>query len=240
MKTDAIIFDKDGTLLDFDAFWVTVTEQTLLEVLERTAMEDTCLPALMEALGVRNGVTDMDGALCKGTYREIGHIVYDVLAGHGCAAGKEAVVEAVISGYDRHAGTGKIRPTCPRLEEVLEGLKAQGKLLALVTTDNPAITEKCLKGLGIHHLFDMIYTDDGSTPTKPDPWCANALCQRFGLQKQRVVMVGDTMTDVRFARNAGIAVVGLARTEKNRAALLPVADGVIDDMTQLQDALDRL
>ena len=116
----------------------------------------------------------------------------------------------------------------------------QLKILALVTTDNPIITEKCLKDLGIYSLFDKIYTDDGSTPTKPDPYCAHALCSLFGLEKQKVVMVGDTLTDMRFAKNAGIAAVGLARTEKNREVLLPAADAVIGDITQLQDTISRL
>ena len=35
MNFDAIIFDKDGTLIDFDAFWVKVTEKTMQIVLER-------------------------------------------------------------------------------------------------------------------------------------------------------------------------------------------------------------
>jgi len=32
MKTKAIIFDKDGTLLDFDGFWVTVSENAIGEI----------------------------------------------------------------------------------------------------------------------------------------------------------------------------------------------------------------
>ena len=237
MQADAFIFDKDGTLLDFDAFWISVTVKALEDVFQALSMDNSHLSEIMEALGVRDGVTDMDGALCKGTYEEIGHIVYDVLSRYGCPASRDAVAEMVMTGYNQNADAGKILPTCPQLKDVLTSLKEQGKLLALVTTDNPLITEKCLRALDIYPLFDKIYTDDGNTPTKPDPYCAQALCAFYGLAQQKVVMVGDTLTDMRFAKNAGITAVGLARTQKNREVLVTMADAVIDDMTQLPDAI---
>ena len=240
MKVDAIIFDKDGTLLDFDAFWITVTETALKNVFQVLSIEETCLPEIMKALGVHDGVTDPDGALCKGTYEEIGHIVYGILCQHGCTADRDAVVQLVLDGYNRNADAGNIQPTCPTLVEILRDLKAQGKLLALVTTDNPGITEKCLKGLGIDHFFDVLYTDDGKTPTKPDPYCANHLCDTFGIAKENLVMVGDTLTDVRFAKNAGIPSVGLAKSEKSVAVLSGQAGIVIRDLSQLPSALDSL
>ena len=43
MKVDAIIFDKDGTLLSFDAFWVTVTEKALADVFTALSMDGSCL-----------------------------------------------------------------------------------------------------------------------------------------------------------------------------------------------------
>lgn len=240
MKVDAIIFDKDGTLLDFDAFWISVTVKALEDVFRVLSMDDFHLPEIMEALGVHEGVTDVDGALCKGTYEEIGHIVYDVLSRYGCLASRDAVAEMVLKGYNHSVDAGQILPTCPQLKEVLTSLKEQGKCLALVTTDNPLITEKCLRALDIYPLFDKIYTDDGKTPTKPDPYCAHALCEHFGLDQQAVVMVGDTLTDMRFAKNAGITAVGLARTAESKAVLLTMADAVIDNMTQLPDAISSL
>ena len=33
MRADAIIFDKDGTLLDFDAYWVSVSDAAITSVL---------------------------------------------------------------------------------------------------------------------------------------------------------------------------------------------------------------
>ena len=46
MNIDAIIFDKDGTLIDFDAFWVSVSCKAIEEVLEKFAMASDLLSEL--------------------------------------------------------------------------------------------------------------------------------------------------------------------------------------------------
>ena len=111
--------------------------------------------------------------------------------------------------------------------DTLSKLKGKGVKLAVVTTDNRFITEKCLKSLGVYELFDKIYTDDGKTSVKPNPDAALEFCKEFNIDKENVVMVGDTMTDVKFARGAGIKVFGLYKTNENREKLLPYADKVI-------------
>ena len=238
MKADAVIFDKDGTLVDFDAFWISVTQAALTQVLTDLGRTDVPTEPILEALGVRDGTTDINGVLCKGTYREIGEIVYEFLRRHGCTLSCEETVARVLEAYNSSMQAGEVRPTSPALTAMLTSLKEQGKKLAVVTTDNEPITRLCLQKLGIEALFDKIYTDDGRTPTKPDPYCAEDFCRLTGVPKDRTVMVGDTMTDVRFARNAGICVVSIAQNEQSRTVLLPHADVVITDMTQLADILE--
>lgn len=237
MKADAIIFDKDGTLLDFDAFWVSVSVKALEDVLGSFGMEPSLLSEILEAFGVHDGHTDINGVLCKGTYAEMGEIVYEILAAHGCTAGRKAVVEAVERAYSRNAAAGDVKPTCPHLAETLAELKGRGLHLAVVTTDNRPITLHCLEELGILPYFDVIYTDDGHTPTKPDPYCAGELCRRYDLDRKRVVMVGDTMTDVRFAKNAGITAVSLAPTPEKKAMLASHTDIMIDAISELTELL---
>ena len=52
-------------------------------------------------------------------------------------------------------------------------------------------------------------------------------------------MVGDTMNDVRFARNGGIAVIGVAADEQGRQVLQGQADLVVHDVSDLADALEQ-
>jgi len=233
MKADLIIFDKDGTLIDFDALWVSVSEKAIEYVLREVGREDIPVDDVLLAIGVKGGVTDIDGALCGGTYFEIAEIIYGVIASHGCNAPRERVIQLAIDGYNICADEGKVVPTSDGLVDYLKALKERGIKLALVTTDNAYITEICLKALGVYGLFDKIYPDDGGHPTKPDPYYADRLMSEFGVEKENVIMVGDTMTDVRFAKNAGIMAVCIARNEKLTARLAPYADRVIAKIPDL-------
>lgn len=233
MKADVIIFDKDGTLLDFDAFWVSLSRVAIGHVLADFGMDAALQNDILEALGVHDGVTDINGVLCKGTYEEMGHIVYAILQPHGLTVPCKDVVTEVEAAYARHAKEGVVKPTCPDLADTLAELKEKGARLAVVTTDNEPITRHCLEELGILSYFDAIFTDDGHTPTKPDPYCAEELRCRYATDKARTFMVGDTMTDVRFAKNAGITAVALAPTPEKQAVLAPAADILISAISEL-------
>ena len=56
----------------------------------------------------------------------------------------------------------------------------------------------------------------------------------------KAVMVGDTMTDVNFARNAGMSVIGVGSTDTNRQRLTAHADIVINSIADICDALKEL
>ncbi len=79
MKADAVIFDKDGTLIDFDSIWVPVSVKALEDILGELHREDIPVGEFLTAFGVHDGVTDINGVLCKGTYAQMGQIVHEIL-----------------------------------------------------------------------------------------------------------------------------------------------------------------
>ena len=238
MNAEAIIFDKDGTLIDFDAFWVTVSAKAIGDILKDIGKEDIPVCEILSALGVHNGVTDINSVLCKGTYEQMGQIVYGILAAHGCPISQQETVMKIVDAYKKNSDAGEVKPTCSNLRKIITDLRKQGKRLAVVTTDTSEITHKCLKKLKIEEEFDKIYADDGKTPSKPDPYCIFDFCRLTGIEKDHIIMIGDTMTDIKFARNAGIRVIGVAKTPRNKEYLAPYADAVIPDISFLPSLLD--
>ena len=238
MDVQAIIFDKDGTLMRFNSFWVEVSRCAAGAILQRLGREDIPVEKLLVALGVVDDTADIDGLLCKGTYKQIGLTIGKVLRECGADVSDSDIVEMTLSTYNENADAGKIEPACENIRAVLERLKGGKRRLAVVTTDDLQITRKCLAGLGIDDLFDRVYTDDGKNPVKPNPRCAEEFLSEFGIPTQKAVMVGDTMTDIRFARNAGIFVIGVGETQKSRERLMPYADAVIPDVSYLPDIIE--
>ena len=230
MDIQAILFDKDGTLMKFDHYWVEVSRHAINDILRQIDREDIPPECLLAALGVKDGISDTDGLLCKGTYEQIGWALNEVLREHGADVSEADSIKMTLAAYDKNADTGKVEPVCENLREVLLNLKRRGRRLAVVTTDNASITAKCLDKLGIVDVFDKVYTDNGQTPVKPDPWCAKDFLNRCGIAPQNALMVGDTMTDVRFARNAGIAAIGVGEKPDGRERLVPYADAVLPDI----------
>ena len=237
MKIAAIIFDKDGTLIEFDKFWVNVAKNAIESILKKLQVVDNFGNEILQAIGVKDGVTDVNSILAKGTYLQIAQEIHRILVNNGYNYNLEVIAKEVINGFNDNYSAGEVIPTTPKLKDLLMQLKSQNIRLAIVTTDNEYVTDMCLKKLGIKELFDRVYTDDGKTPTKPNPYCVYDFCKAFNLEKESVIMVGDTLTDVEFAKNAGIKVIGLAKKAQNKLILENVADVVIEDLSLISQII---
>lgn len=238
MKTQAIIFDKDGTLLDFDKFWVPVTKTAINEILKKYGGDASLATPMLESIGVFGGVSDIKGELCAGTYKSIGDAFYDVLEKNGADVKKDGFSEFVTEAFHTGTATGEIAPICENLKETLEKLKENGIKIAIVTTDDFYTTAQCLEKLGIKHCFDAVYTDDGKIATKPNPDALYDFCEKIGIEKENLIMVGDTLTDMRFAQNGGVRAVGVAKTQGNKDVLMTMTDTVIYDVSHIFEVID--
>ncbi len=87
-------------------------------------------------------------------------------------------------------------------EALLRRLKEEGAKLALVTMKYKVPTLKILDAHGLD-MFDAVLTFDDLSKRKPDPESLFMLCERFGVDAADVLMIGDTVTDIRYAQAAG-------------------------------------
>ncbi len=236
-KVKGIIFDKDGTLIDFDSFWIPTAEKATEEIINVFFAHDIDINTFMLAMGVKEGVCDIEGVLCKGTYKDICDTYFDVLERHGYVVDKNLLYETIVITYEKSTRFGCIKPACKNLKETLTYLKNKGIRLAVATTDNEKITNECLEFLGIIDCFDKIYTDNGSIPTKPNSEIAKDFLNLVNVSEMELLMVGDTLTDIKFASNSNIEIMCVAKTKENKNILRRYTDNVYDDVSVLRELI---
>ncbi len=232
----AIVFDKDGTLLAYEDFWVPVAVQAADHLLALRGLPADTQSAILKAIGVHDGIA---GVLCHGTYGDIAAHMNQALAELAPTAAPYDGRE-VAAAYEASIHAGVLIPTCNDLCGVLAHLREMGLHLALVTSDNATLTAYCLNTLGIADMLDHIYTDDGVTPAKPHPAHMHAFCAEHGLSPDEVLMVGDTMTDLTFARNSGAHPIAVTKSETDAVTLAPFAEAVLLDVSHLPDLVETM
>ena len=78
--------------------------------------------------------------------------------------------------------------------------------VAIVSNKGPDAIRHSLRQLGMDGLVQHIFGDDGHLPKKPDPALYTGAIQAAfpDARAESTLMVGDTASDLRFAKNAGL------------------------------------
>jgi haloacid dehalogenase superfamily, subfamily IA, variant 1 with third motif having Dx(3-4)D or Dx(3-4)E len=128
----------------------------------------------------------------------------------------------------------------PGVPEALDQLREDGILLAVCTNKYEDQSIKLLEWLGIGNRFAFIAGRDTFPFHKPDPRHLTETIVKAGGDLRNAVMVGDSNTDIRTAREAGIPVIGVpfGYTDKPIAELQP--NLVVEHYRDMPDAVRSL
>lgn len=222
-----IIFDKDGTLFDFNATWG-AWARTMLEA--ETAHAPALFAPLADALGYDTVANRFrpESVVIASTAGETAEVIRtilpdvpkDVLLGRMNAAAKQVPqVEAV------------------PLVAYFDGLRALGLRLGIATNDaeSPARTHLARAGVAAH--FDFIAGYDSGHGGKPAPGQLLAFCDRTELPPEACLMVGDSTHDLHAGRAAGMRTVGVLTGPAPADELQPFADVILPDIGAIPDWL---
>lgn len=80
---------------------------------------------------------------------------------------------------------------------------------AIITNTPTDCARQILKKFNIEPYFQQIITSDDVQKAKPDPEIVFKACERLGVDPKTVILVGDTVSDVKAGQAAGCIVVGL-------------------------------
>jgi phosphoglycolate phosphatase-like HAD superfamily hydrolase len=233
-KPQAIIFDKDGTLIDFDFMWGNWTLQ-LADRLQASIGLDI-RQALCECYGydmARRKILP-DGKLTCTPMWQLRELMVDVVASVGIP-GKEASC-AVAKAWHVPEPVTLAKPFTD-LQKLFLNIYELDIKIAIATADDRAPTCAMFEEFGVKDLISTMVCGDDGIEAKPAPDMVRAVCQRMNVHPRDVIVVGDTVADLQMARSAEVGyAIGVLSGVGSLANLTPLADILIDTIDTLQDS----
>jgi phosphoglycolate phosphatase len=219
-----ILFDKDGTLLDFEKVWGPYAEECI-----NTFVKDFDKPHekenLQESLGVADGKVKANSIVASGTGRDI-HETFERYA----EGGREWAKKHYEDNFDFIFEHMKLLKGAKQTMKVLHDL---GYKNVIVTSDSRKGTEAFIKKFGLDDLVMDVVAGDDNNYCKPDIRVLDQLMERYNLNIEDLVMVGDNTSDTLLGLKEGLYTVGVLSGTSTSTADLEGADLILESVEEL-------
>ncbi len=229
-----VIFDKDGTLIDFVAMWGNWAEEYIARMC--TTVSDDLHDPLYELFGV-DPVTHRifpDGALAIAPEAVTQRRIEALLQNNGIPA---TDATTLVQQLWQPPDPAKTAHPCADLVALCAWLWQNGAIIAVATADNRAPTLSTMQSLGIaSYVGTMACADDPGIAPKPAPDKVYAICATLGIDPADAIMIGDTPSDMLMGRAAGVMACIAVLTGVSSAEELAVhADVVLANVGHLAE-----
>jgi phosphoglycolate phosphatase len=228
----AILFDKDGTLVDFQRTWgpaVHAVMQTL------AAGRRAIYERLATASGfIESELRFLPNSLLIGQATNVwGPLWAEVL---GCEAGPHFFAE--VNQRLCEATTSCLVPI-GEPKKLMMTLAGRGYRLGIISNDAEITVRAHAAKLGIDQIVEFIAGYDSGFGAKPDPGPILAFVNAARVHPSEAAVVGDTTLDLAAARAAGAIAIGVLTGPASAVSLAPDADVIIASAGELLRWLDK-
>lgn len=181
----ACIFDLDGTLVD--------SLPDIHEALSHALRAMNLPPVTREQ--TRGWIGDGLPALCRRAVPQLDKSALEMFILHARTHYAAHVVD-------------ETRPF-PNIMQMLDLMKIQRVPCSVLTNKPHALAAETVRRLGLMSYFADVIGYRCEEDKKPDPRAAQRLAQSMGISPAQVALVGDSVADIRTARNAGMISVAV-------------------------------
>lgn len=190
----AVVFDKDGTLIDVHRTWGPAMAGALRDLVD----DPTRRAEAAGAIGVDLDTHELavDAPIIAASNDQLVALLAPIL---------EVDAERFLPTFEErlfaHAD-GTVTPL-PGVVDALDALARMFCWIGLATNDAETSARQQLTGLGWLHRFESVIGYDSGFGAKPGPGMLLGSAERAGVKPQELLLVGDTDTDLRTAAAAG-------------------------------------
>ncbi len=226
----AILFDKDGTLLDYQSSWGQINRRAAMIAAKGEA---AFAARLMRHGGMDpdSGITVADGLLAAATAREI--------ATAWVAEGAPFSADTLTALLDEEFcnSVGSVVPVTD-LVALFSRLKRRGMTLGIASSDGKASIEKTVERFELAPFVDFIAGYDSGYGVKPGGGMVTAFCAHTGIAPAAVAVVGDNGHDMEMAHAGGAGLrIGVLTGTGTRESLTPMSHMVLGSIEELEGVL---
>ena len=221
LKVAAVIFDLDGTLIDSIDIYFSIVEKAL----ERLNLPGVSRSQILAAA-------------------ESEDFKWELVLPQEVLSRKEKVIDeawAVINEIAPQMFADNL-DLIQGAEGIVEDLSSNGLKIGLVTSTQRQYLEtkmQPLKNAGVDDLFEAIITSDDVKKRKPAPDPLITCAQQLDMKPGNCVYVGDTTTDIKAGKAAGMRTVAvLTGFDEYEALEKEDPDAIIENVQNLLKIID--
>ena len=208
-----VLLDVDGTLLDTNYLQVLAWWQAFRD----TGHDEVSMADCHRAIGI-------------GSAELVAHLLGD---------DADDVDEVMAAKERRYEPLRELVVAFPGVDDLLAACRDRGLAVVLATSGQQSDLEWMTPAIGGEDVVDGATTSADVDSAKPAPDLMQTAVADHGLDPQRTVAVGDTIWDVRAARDAGLPCIALTCGGISRAELEDAgADEIYADPADLLANLD--
>lgn len=225
-----ILFDKDGTLIDYQASWA----PTNLGAGRLAAQGDAELAArLLTVAGVdpATGYATSDGLLASGNTEDV--------AQAWVAAGARFDVVELTERLDTLFQSAVVAavPVCD-LAALFASLTGRGLFLGIASSDSEAAVAATAERFALEPHLAFLCGYDSGHGAKPGRGMVDGFCRATGLSADAVAVIGDSTHDMHMAAAAGAGLrVAVLTGAGSAETLRPLSHLLLPSIAGLEQAL---
>lgn len=224
-----LIFDKDGTLFDFQSSWGGWFAHLLANMAGANAPLYAELARRMD-FDIATERFNPGSIFIAGTSEDMVAAIIDLMPSH--------TPQTLRQHMRAIAGEPAQVPAIP-LAPYLEALRANGLRLGVATNDGESSARAQLQTAGVLDHFHAVAGYDSGFGAKPAPGMLFGVASALGLPASALAMVGDSAHDMHSGKAAGMHRIAVLTGTASYDDLAPHADIVLNHIGEIPDYLAK-
>ncbi len=233
MAIKAILFDKDGTLLDFAATFAPATARVIDDLVDGDRLLEREVAKVLK-FDLSTGIIDPGSVTIAGSLDDIAAVLMPHIKATSVAELSDRV-NALFIKYSLIT----LQPF-DFLAPTIAQLAATGLALGVATNDSEKGAYAHMEAVGLVDQFCFIAGYDSGFGAKPKPGMVFGFADHLSLAPKEIMMVGDSSHDCDAGRAAGAIAIGVTSGGATAEELAPHADYVLPSIAELHDLIAKL